>query len=256
MKNVKHIFIALSMVALLGAVSCKKFDPWGGEPGGGTTGSTTSTTGSGNTNCTLKGKLVSVPCGISDFDNLWIQTEDGKYYQPCDASIIHRSDYSVPLVDGTPITFGFEPMEKGCLDEGLILCPNKLPAKIKIRLTCLNPIFTVILNTCTPITRVNQINNKRGFAEIINAKRDGNCIRMHVRYSSAKPLDCKNFTLTWDGSLMKPKPAIATLYLDNLPSGIDSQVIQEGDIAFDISPIVEAGGNDVKIKIDGYNDWL
>jgi hypothetical protein len=55
---------------------------------------------------------------------------------------------------------------------------------------------------------------------------------------------------------LKPKPAIATLYLDNLPSGVNSQVIQEGDIAFDISSVVEAGGKDVKIKIDGYNDWL
>jgi hypothetical protein len=162
-------------------------------------------------------------------------------------------DYTGALTEGSKITFGFTKMMGGCPDETKLLCSTPWPAKTKIRLTCITPAINEDANTCKPIEKVNQINPYRGFAEILEASREGNCIKMLVRYSSAVPVESANFSLTWDGTIAKSNPATATLFLDYLPTGINSQIVQVEEISFDVSEISDIYGKDVKIKINGFD---
>lgn len=202
----------------------------------------------------MKGTLVSIPCAISDLNNLWILGDDGNYYQPCDASILNRMDYAGTLSEGSRITFGYSKMTSGCSGENRISCPTNWPNRTKISLTCITPFSVEDPRMCKPIETVSQINPYRGNVEILRANREGNCLKMLVRYSSAVPVETANFSLTWDGSIAKTNPATTTLYLDHITTGVNSQIVQVEEVSFDVSQISDVHGTAVKIKIDGYDD--
>lgn len=135
----KKLHIMLSGTVLCLAMlfsSCEKWDPWN-EGGGGNGG------GKPSTECSISGNLVRVPCGISDLDNLWIKTDKGKYYQPCDASLIHRMDLAYPITEGMRIEFGYSVLtgESVCDNEYLMLCAQKTPPRTRIKITCFKPIY-------------------------------------------------------------------------------------------------------------------
>lgn len=114
--------------------SCEKWDPWDEGNGGGGKPP--------QQECSVTGRLVRVPCGISDLDNFWIRTDNGVYYQPCDASLFHRMDVAYTLEEGMYVTFGFEPITGSsiCDAEYLMLCPERIPERKQIKLTCFRPL--------------------------------------------------------------------------------------------------------------------
>lgn len=126
-----HVFLPCLLIGLTVLLSaCKKWDPW--EEGGG---------GNPGNLCPLSGTMIRVPCGISDLDNLWIRGYDGKYYQPCDASILHTMDLGF-VHEGAAVRFGYSELKGAsvCGNEHLVRCPYKLPERTRIRLTCIQPL--------------------------------------------------------------------------------------------------------------------
>lgn len=131
-----HVLVSCTLLSLVMLFSsCKKWNPWEEGEGGGGKPSVDI--------CSKTGTLVKVPCGVSDLDNLWIRTDDGKYYQPCDASLLQTMDLAYPIEEGLRIRFGFSVLSGPslCDNEYLVLCPQKIPAKVRIRLTCIQPVL-------------------------------------------------------------------------------------------------------------------
>lgn len=135
MKKIHFMLLGSLLCIVVLFSSCKKWDPW--EEGGGGGG------GEPVDQCTISGNLVRVPCGISDLDNFWIKTDNGKYYQPCDASLIHRMDLAYPLTEGMRVQFGYSVLsgKSVCDNEYLMLCPQKAPQRLRIKLTCFQPVM-------------------------------------------------------------------------------------------------------------------
>ena len=132
-----HIILSGTVLCLVMLFSsCEKWHPW--EEGGGSGGG-----GKPSTQCSVSGTLVRVQCGISDLDNLWIRDDKGKYYQPCDASLIHRMDLAYPISEGMRVQFGYTVStgKSVCDNEYLMLCPQRAPERIRIKLTCFQPII-------------------------------------------------------------------------------------------------------------------
>lgn len=137
MKKLHLILVGALLALVMLTTSCEKWNPWDDEPGGGGGGG-------GNTeNCTLFGTLVRIPCGVSDIDNLWIKADNGKYYQPCDAGILHTMDLAYPLQEGTRIQFGYRVISGSqvCDQEQVMLCGAAWPQRTKIRVTCIQPVY-------------------------------------------------------------------------------------------------------------------
>jgi hypothetical protein len=255
----KKIPFLLSLIfgLMILTTSCEKWPiDWDNGGGGSTTSGTTTTSGD-NTNCTTYGTLVLVPCGTSDLSDLWILGDDGKYYQPCDASIV-RNEYKYMLLEpGVRVLFGFVPIadKKSCNDDRVI-CLAVPPPHESIKLTCIQQVVKdTVLTICKPIV-MGEFDNKaiNGRADIISASRSGDCITMVIECLSNQPIIASEINLKL-GEVSKSNPAKASLYLDDVPFQETASRIERVTLNFNVSELTQQYPN-VRINLQGWNSGL
>lgn len=205
--------------------------------------------GSSQNECTYTGTLVSVPCGISVFNNLWILRDDGKYFQPCDIGPSAML-LSTEFIEGKRVSFNYAPLGSGstlCDNEKLMLCPTILPQRTKIKLTCVTLLDQK--SECKPLIKAVYEPKGQQPIQILNAWRDGDCLKMKVGFSGCSDIS-SSFNLFWDGSMTKSNPPKVFLQLGGLPEGITCAAYFESEISFSLSELKQLNA---KIILSGWD---
>lgn len=132
--------ILLTLIFSLGFTSCKK-QWWGNDDEGNGGGPN----GVGNANTTsIKGTMVSISCGASIYDNLWIQTDDGKLLQPCAQSF--QTLCPILLHEGDRVYLKYRPFSGFSYIDSTYTCTALLPICKRVIID-----FIGITNSCIPI---------------------------------------------------------------------------------------------------------
>lgn len=257
----------VSILTLMLATSCERWDPfeWDDDPKTTTTGG--STTGGGTTgwidttmNCGLTGTLVEM-CEPSDLGKLWILGDDGQYYKPCDASILHTMDLAFPMEAGTRVMFGYSEINGPsiCDIPSGVICPTVYYGEKKIKLTCIQPFWndTPVVTGCKPVRIIKDYSVPPSEVEVLEASRNGNCISVRIKYSADAPVNESEIDLvTMDKSLIgELPPGNFALFFANVSSGTSSKYLYETSLSFDVSAL-SAGHAYPSFYLQGWNGGL
>jgi hypothetical protein len=240
MKQAIIILIALGSLSLAG---CKK-GWWDSEEGG------NGKLGSGKQ--TVKGTMVSVLCGISIYNDLWIKTDDGTLLQPCKQTV----DNIVQLAEGDRVEIQYSIFNgKSELDERVI-CMAALPPHKRVTINYIAKISSK--NSCTPLIIIpnggnhGDIKNKSIF--INSAKMNGSCLEINISYSGCNN-HSKNIQLIGNGELSPyyGQPTYLVELVDTKPQMCEALFTDQ--VAYNMSALKAEKGT-YYIKIDGYDELI
>lgn len=211
-------------------------DPWKGGGGNGGGGKNPDTI----TDCRVTGKMVRVPCGVSIYDGLWIQTSDGKLYQPCAQSF--QTLCPILLEEGDVVKFSYRNLKGGSVCDSMITCMIALPPHQSVVIDCINRTAT-----STPSLLIDSSAQHDNSINVLNATVVGNTLKIKIGYSGCNVKSADKFKLYWDGSLAKSNPAKAYLALVDLePQACMAYFTQE--LEYDIS-LLKMYGSPIELNL-------
>lgn len=238
--NVSATLKVLGLVLVLSLTACDNpiFDPidpgnGGGGKGGGKNPLPTAT-------CTIEGKMVRVMCGASIYDGLWIETADGKLYQPCDQSF--QTICPIDLAEGDKVKFGYHLTKGNSSCDSFVTCLAALPPHKSVVIDCITKVAS-----STPTLLIDSSVTHDSNITIIDAKVAGNILKLKIGYSGCSTKAADKFKLYWDGSSAKSNPTKVNLSLvDIAPEACMAYFTQ--DVEYDIS-LLKMYGSPIEITI-------
>ncbi|MES2382042.1 MAG: hypothetical protein V4538_13430 [Bacteroidota bacterium] len=236
--------IVLTLIFSLGFTSCKK-QWWGDEEGNGG-----GSNGGGNPNNTaIKGTMVRISCGASIYDNLWIQTDDGKLLQPCAQSF--QTLCPILLHEGDRVDFKYRPFSGFSYIDSMYICNMVLPACKRVIIDFINA-----TNSCTPIKITPAFNTpKSDNVTILGAQKNGTCLQLKMGFGGCNE-NTKRFQLITTGKLLSSygPPVYAAKIIDTDPQ--DCKAYFERETGYDISVLTANKKQTVYLKLEGYSPLI
>ena len=237
--------LVLALIFSLGFTSCKK-QWWGNDEEGSGGGSN----GGGNPGSTaLKGTMVRISCGGSIYDNLWIQTDDGKLLQPCAQSF--QTLYPILLHEGDRVDVKYRPFSGFSYIDSMYICNMVLPACKRVIIDFIN-----IVNSCTPIKITPAANTpKNDNLNILGAQVNGSCLQIKMAFGGCNE-NTNRFQLTSTGKLLSTygPPVYAAKLVDTDPQYCKAYF--ERETGYDISILTNNKKQTVYLKLEGYNQLI
>lgn len=208
-------------------------------------------------NCTISATVVSVPCGMGFWGNLWLLSDKGEYFQPCDITFLPI--VPIELKEGDKVMFSYQGLDyKHARCEYKIMCAVVQPKAYKVLINCIQVLTpTTQRGKCKDLTTVPAQNHRTPEkVSILSAFVQDNYLKTVIGYSGCNPRHEK-ISLHWDGSYAKSNPPQVFFELGNLPEAQMCQAYFMDTLCFDISSINKLGSPmPVSIKLKGYDKTL
>lgn len=239
------IIIAIALVGL-SLAGCKKswWDNEEGNNGGGNGGSGKPT---------VKGTMVTIPCGVSIYNNLWIKTDDGTLLQPCT-----QTNYNslINLAEGDRVEIQYSQFKGVSPIDNIPVCTVALPPYKRAAIHYIAKINTG--NSCTPLIikpsgfGCGDTGNKSIYVQ--SATMNGSCLELNISYSGCN-MHTESIKLISDGELSPTfgKPAYLVELVDTEYQMCEA--LFSDKVAFDISALKTDKGT-YYIKIAGYDELI
>jgi hypothetical protein len=238
------IIVAIALVSL-SLAGCKKswWDSEEGKNGGG---------GGGKGKPTVKGTMVTVLCGVSIYNNLWIKTDDGTLLQPA----IQTTNNVIHLVEGDRVEIVYSLFKGASPLDDKIVCLAALPPHERVAIHSIAKINTG--NSCTPIAIIpngykpGDTENKSIYVK--SAAMNGSCLELNISYSGCN-MHTESIKLISDGELNPTfgKPTYLAELVDTEYQMCEA--LFSDKVSFDISALKTAKGT-FYIKIAGYDELI
>lgn len=190
--------------------------------------------------CSVMATVVKMPYGNSVLGDLWLKTDDGKFYLPCEKSYLTRCPEVVEA--GDRVKFGYRnlPPSKDCLkDIPELKLMDAMPYQ-PVMLDCIQVISTKPISTCPEIV-IDHTNYNANFLEIVESKLEGHLLKLTVRYGGCKKVESKDFSLSWKREISKSNPVQTTLqlYSAKVVEGIVCSALFTTDLCYDLTPMLK-----------------
>lgn len=190
--------------------------------------------------CKVMATVVRMPYGSSIYGNLWLKTDDGKFYLPCEQSFI--TICPIDIKEGDRVQFGYRklPADKDCLKGNPELnVRDAIPLKYQsVTIDCLQTIKRC--GTPPPCSGlvVDYKDYLKNYITVLESKIIGNELKLKVGYSGCSALPNSSFTLAWKGHLAKSLPLQTELqFVINDEDRYTCQAYFTNDLCFDIAAI-------------------
>lgn len=237
--------LILTLIFSLGFSSCKK-QWWGNDEEGSRGGSN----GGGNTSTTaIKGTMVRLSCGVSIYDNLWIQTDDGKLLQPCAQSF--QTLCPILLHEGDRVDVKYRLFSGFSYIDSMITCSMALPPHKRVIIDFIN-----VTNSCTPVKITPAVNTPpNDNLTILGAQMKGSCLQIKMAFGGCNE-NTFRFQLTTTGKLLPTygPPVYTAKLIDTDPQYCKAYF--ERETGYDVSVLTANKKETVYLKLEGYSQLI
>lgn len=236
------------VVFVLGFTACE--NPY--DPDGGFKPDTTAT------DCKVMATVVRMPYGSSIYGNLWLKTDDGKFYLPCEQSFITICPIDIKEGDRVKFSYRKLPENKDCLkDNPELNVRDVIPLNYQsVTIDCLQTI--VRCGTPPPCSGlvIDYKDYPKNYITVLESNIIGNELKLKVGYSGCSALPNSSFKLAWKKFLGKSLPLQTELqFVIEDVNLYTCQAYFTNDLCFDISAIRDLTKEPVLIAI-GENNIL